>query len=242
LVLRLEDVHAAAPVELTAEHFVRLHETLKLLRKISILALKALGVLLKGISLGEKVTVVGAVLRASDAKALNVAAASEKSVLFLLKSALRVPNLNTHVSVSALLEVNLLPKIVVFTGNSLVVPSKGGVLSCKLGVLFADAAKLPLSVLQRQLFVPKVSVAAVKQLLGVFDAGLGSRQLKVQALQLVTLLGGFVAARLIHLLEASELAPHLGTLDLDALDLTLKIRELSASVIVLVGLGDGLLA
>lgn len=51
---------------------------------------------------------------------------------------------------------------------------------------------------------------------------------------------GLVGPGLVHLLKTGQLAPHLGPLHFDTLDLTLKILELSSLVVVLVTLGHSL--
>ena len=79
--------------------------------------------LFESVTLGQKVTVVGAVLGRSDTKTFDVSSDSEKGVFALLITDLRVADLYRHVGVAALLEVNLLSEVVVLNSHSLVVPS-----------------------------------------------------------------------------------------------------------------------
>ena len=62
LVLALHVLNATATIELTTKHVVRLNEALKLTSQVSVLTLEALGVLLEGIALSEKISIVRAVL------------------------------------------------------------------------------------------------------------------------------------------------------------------------------------
>ena len=62
LVLALHVLNATATIELTTKHVVRLNEALKLTSQVSVLTLKALGVLFEGIALSEKISIVRAVL------------------------------------------------------------------------------------------------------------------------------------------------------------------------------------
>ena len=242
LVLGLQVVDASAAIELATKDLICLNETLKLASQVSVLTLEALSVLLECFSLSQEVTVVGAALRLSHAEALNVASEREEHVLLLLKAELRVTNLDGDISVTALLEVNFLSKVIVLASNTFVVSAESGVLSRNARVLLTDASKLPLSVLERELLVPEVSAAAVEQFLCVFDAGLSAGQLKVERLELVSLIGSLSGPLLVHLLQAGELTPHLSALNLHAFDLALEILELSALIVVLVTLGDSLLA
>ena len=66
LILSLKAINSASTVELSTQHFICLNETLELASQICVLSLEALSMLLKGISLGEEVTVVGAVLLGGD--------------------------------------------------------------------------------------------------------------------------------------------------------------------------------
>lgn len=47
---------------------------------------------------------------------------------------------------------------------------------------------------------------------------------------------------LVHLLEAGELSPHLSPLHLDALDFSFEVLELSARIVVLISLLNGILS
>ena len=237
----MEAIDSATAVKLSAEDLVCLDETLKLSSKVGVLALEAASVLLEGLSLSEEVTVVVSVLLLCNTEALNITSDGEESVLTLLKSHLRVTDLDGDVGVAALLEVNLLSKVVVLSSNSLVVSAESSVLRAELGVVVSDAAELTLSVLESELLVAEVGGAAVEELLGVLDAGLGASKLEVKALKLVSLLGGLGGTSLIHLLQTGKLSPHLGSLDLDALDFSLEVLELSSGVVVLIALGDGFL-
>lgn len=242
LVLALEALDAATTIELSTEDLICLNETLKLAGEVSILSLEALSMLLQSLSLGKKVTIVSAALRLGHAEAFNIASQREKHVFLLLEAELRVTDLDGDIGVAAFLEVNLFSKVIVLTSHTLIVSTESGVLGRDAGVLLTDASKFSLSVLKSELLVPEVSAAAVKKLLGILDAGLRARELEVERLELVGLVGSLSGSLFVHLLQASKFTPHLSTLNFDALNLTLEVLELGTLVVVLVTLGDGLLA
>ena len=242
LVLSLKVADATAAIKLATKDLICLDETLKLTSQVSVLALEALSVLLKSFSLGEEVTVVSAALRLSHTEAFNIASKCEEHVLLLFETELRVPNLDGDISVAALLEVNLLSKIIVFSSDTFVVSAESSVLSRNARILLTDTSKFSLSVLERKLLVPEVSAAAVEQFLCVFDSGLCAGQLEVKRLELISLVCSLSSSLLVHLLQAGELTPHLSTLNLDAFNLTLEILELSALIVVLVSLSNSLFA
>ena len=159
-------------------------------------------------------------------------------VIFLLQTNLGITNLHGNVSVTTLLEVNFFAEVVIFGGNSLVISSESGVFGRQFRVLISDAGQFALSVLESHLLVSKVCATAIKEFLGVLDTSLSARKFKIKALELVRLLSSFSGASFVHLLKTSKFTPHLSSLDLDALDLTLEILQLRSLVIVLVSLGD----
>ena len=62
----------------------------------------------KGLSLGRKVTIFIAILLLCYPEALNITSYSEETVFSFLQANLGVSDLNGHVSVATLLEINLL--------------------------------------------------------------------------------------------------------------------------------------
>ncbi len=128
LVLALETLHAAAAVQLVTEHLVCLDETLELSSEVSILALKALGVLFESFSFSEEISVVSAVLLRCDSKALDFATDCEVGVFFFFQAQLRVTDLHSNIGIASLLEVDLFSKIEVLSSDSFVISSKGSVL------------------------------------------------------------------------------------------------------------------
>jgi hypothetical protein len=196
--------------------------------------------LFKGLSLSRKVAIIRTVLVLCYPEALDIASHSEQCVFFFFKADLGVTDLNGDVGVATLLEINLLSKIVIFLGNSLIISSQGRIFISHLGIFFPDAGQLPLCVLQGQLLVPEVGRATVEKSLCVFNTRLGAVQFEIEVLELVILLGGFVGASLVHLLQTSQLTPHLSSLDFNALDLTLQVLELGPLVIILITLGHSL--
>lgn len=94
LVLGLQAVDSGSAVELAAKHLVGLDEALQLASQVSVLALEALSVLFKSISLGKQITIVRAVLRGRDAEAFNITSDGEQLVFPLLQTDLTVADLN----------------------------------------------------------------------------------------------------------------------------------------------------
>ena len=123
MVLGLETVDATTTVKLSAEDLICLNETLQFAGEVSILALQALRMLFKGLSLSRKVAIIRTVLVLCYPEALDIASHSEQTVFFFFQADLGVTDLNGDVSVATLLEVNLLSKIVIFLGNSLIISS-----------------------------------------------------------------------------------------------------------------------
>ena len=58
----MHSVHAGSAVKLSAEYLVGLHKSFELASQVSVLTLKALGVLVESVSLGQQISVVSAVL------------------------------------------------------------------------------------------------------------------------------------------------------------------------------------
>ena len=78
LVLRLQAVDARSAVQLATKHLICLDEALQLAGQVGVLALEALGVLFKSISLGKQVTIVCAVLCGRNTKAFDIASDGEE--------------------------------------------------------------------------------------------------------------------------------------------------------------------
>lgn len=83
--------------------------------------------------------------------------------------------------------------------------------------------------------------AVVDDCLGVLDARIGAANFLVEAALFVGLVVAFDSLGFVQLLEASNFAPHFGTLHLDALDFAFEVVLLLVEVCNLVSLRNSLI-
>lgn len=128
VVLLLQPVDAAPSVQLCAQNFIGLAEPLKLAGQVRVLPLKYSCVSLKRLFLGQQVVIVVTALGGGHPEAFNVTSANVECFLFLFETDFGVPDLNRQVGIAALLEVDLLSKVVVLGSVLVIVTAKSRVM------------------------------------------------------------------------------------------------------------------
>lgn len=149
-------MNAEAAIELLPQNLVLLAETVQFTSQIVVLALETVRVLLKCFLLIGEVILIAAILLILATERLDVTAGGEEGVFLVFETQLGVTDLNGQITVAVLLAFEVLARLEVFSGESVIVTAEGGAFSRKVGNLFASASQFSAGVAELAFFAADV--------------------------------------------------------------------------------------
>lgn len=161
LVFALESFDAFTSLELSAEDFVSLAESVKLASEVLVLSLENGSVLVKSTEFTGQLNVNVGSLTVETTSSIDILTGNEESVFTFLELDISVFDLTGQVGVTAVLEVNVFAEVVVLSTGVFVVTAEVAVLAVKFGVQVADTGEFTLTVLESNCLGAEVSTADI---------------------------------------------------------------------------------
>jgi len=118
-------------------------------------------VLLKSTKLSSEVIVLSLRLSVNTPLVVHIFTGYKQSVFSLLEFAVSAFDLTSHVSVAAVLEINILAEVVVFSSGAFVIGTEVSILSVEFTVQVADSLELTLTVFEGSLLGAEVSSTGI---------------------------------------------------------------------------------
>lgn len=198
--------------------------------------------LLKSAKLSSEVIVLSLRLSVNTSLVVYIFTGDKQSVFSLLKLGVSAFDLRSHVSVAAVLEINILAEVVVFSSSAFVIGTEVSVLSVEFTVQITDSLELTLTVFKGSLLGAEVSSAGINQTGSVVNTHLCATNFGIEMFLLVLLGVGFASFLVGQILKVGDFSPHFSTLNLDGFYITFKLLELGTEVSILVSLGNTLVS